>query len=290
MYNKGGKMKKYPVKVLGFGDNVVDKYTHIHTMYPGGNCVNFAVYSSMIGVERSAYMGYFGNDSEAEHVIQTLEKIPIEIYKCSQLNGENGCAKVSIENGERIFMGSNLGGIRGKTEFELNRFDLQYIAGVDLVHSGNYSFMERQIPKIQNLGVPVSFDFSDCSTESYKKEMCAVVDYAFLSCGGRSLKEAEEETRALVSYGAKLAVATRGSEPCVAYDGKSFYYQEPKKIENVLDTMGAGDSFITAFLVHYISDKKAGQANVGKALDMASQFAAQICLLEGAFGYGKKYQ
>ena len=120
--------------------------------------------------------------------------------------------------------------------------------------------------------------------------MCAVVDYAFLSCGGRSLKEAEEETRALVSYGAKLAVATRGSEPCVAYDGKSFYYQEPKKIENVRDTMGAGDSFITAFLVHYISDKKAGQANIGKALDMASQFAAQICLLEGAFGYGKKYQ
>ena len=33
----------YPVKVLGFGDNVVDKYEHLKMMYPGGNAVNFAV-------------------------------------------------------------------------------------------------------------------------------------------------------------------------------------------------------------------------------------------------------
>lgn len=31
------------IKVLGLGDNVVDKYMHIHTMYPGGNALNIAV-------------------------------------------------------------------------------------------------------------------------------------------------------------------------------------------------------------------------------------------------------
>ena len=36
-------MAKYSIRVLGFGDNVVDKYAHIKTMYPGGNAVNFAV-------------------------------------------------------------------------------------------------------------------------------------------------------------------------------------------------------------------------------------------------------
>lgn len=39
----------YDVSALGFGDNVVDKYEHIKTMYPGGNCVNFAVYAKMFG-------------------------------------------------------------------------------------------------------------------------------------------------------------------------------------------------------------------------------------------------
>ena len=48
----------YDVSALGFGDNVVDKYEHIKTMYPGGNCVNFAVYAKMFGAKRSAYMGY----------------------------------------------------------------------------------------------------------------------------------------------------------------------------------------------------------------------------------------
>ena len=30
---------KYDVSVVGFGDNVVDIYTHENVQYPGGNCV-----------------------------------------------------------------------------------------------------------------------------------------------------------------------------------------------------------------------------------------------------------
>lgn len=65
-------MAAYPISVLGFGDNVVDKYEHIKTMYPGGNAVNFAVFAKKLGVDRSAYMGIFGSDEEAEHVIASL--------------------------------------------------------------------------------------------------------------------------------------------------------------------------------------------------------------------------
>lgn len=49
----------FNVNALGFGDNVVDRYEHIHTMYPGGNAVNFAVYAKKCGAARSAYMGTF---------------------------------------------------------------------------------------------------------------------------------------------------------------------------------------------------------------------------------------
>ena len=38
----------FNVNALGFGDNVVDRYEHIHTMYPGGNAVNFAVYACLL--------------------------------------------------------------------------------------------------------------------------------------------------------------------------------------------------------------------------------------------------
>ena len=66
----------YDVSALGFGDNVVDKYEHIKTMYPGGNCVNFAVYAKMFGAKRSAYMGYFGNDAEASPARIFLQEAP----------------------------------------------------------------------------------------------------------------------------------------------------------------------------------------------------------------------
>ena len=71
-------MAAYPISVLGFGDNVVDKYEHIKTMYPGGNAVNFAVFAKKLGVDRSAYMGIFGSDEEAEHVIASLEDEGVE--------------------------------------------------------------------------------------------------------------------------------------------------------------------------------------------------------------------
>ena len=90
--------KMYDVSALGFGDNVVDKYEHIKTMYPGGNCVNFAVYAKMFGAKRSAYMGYFGNDAEAEHVMYALDDIGIETVKCKQLEGENGCARIPVHH------------------------------------------------------------------------------------------------------------------------------------------------------------------------------------------------
>ena len=153
----------YPVKVLGFGDNVVDKYEHLKIMYPGGNAVNFAVYAKQFGAERSAYMGIFGSDREAEHVIASLEAEQIELIKCVQVIGENGCSKNTVIDGDRVFLESNEGGVRGDMRYALNRFDLEYIRQFDVVHTGNYCFTERELPKIKAAGVPVSFDFSDDS-------------------------------------------------------------------------------------------------------------------------------
>ena len=74
----------YDVSVIGFGDNVVDIYTHLNRQYPGGNCVNFAVYSKMFGAKRCAYMGYFGTDENADHVIEALKSEKIETIKCKK--------------------------------------------------------------------------------------------------------------------------------------------------------------------------------------------------------------
>ena len=49
--------------------------------------------------------------------------------------------------------------------------------------------------------------------------------------------------------------------------------------------MAAGDSLLTAFLVTYLSKKKAGEcgeAAIRESLDFAAGFAAETCKIEGS--------
>ena len=61
-------------KVIGIGDNVCDKYYPAKIMYPGGQAMNFSVYAKMLGAD-AAYMGVFGRDEVADHVIRTLDEL-----------------------------------------------------------------------------------------------------------------------------------------------------------------------------------------------------------------------
>lgn len=282
----------YPVKVLGFGDNVVDKYEHLKIMYPGGNAVNFAVYAKQFGAERSAYMGIFGSDREAEHVIASLEAEQIELIKCVQVIGENGCSKNTVIDGDRVFLESNEGGVRGDMRYALNRFDLEYIRQFDVVHTGNYCFTERELPKIKAAGVPVSFDFSDDSEDTYIEAVAPSVTYAFLSCSDLEASEICKKLEWIHSLGPSFVCASRGAEGCMAFDGSQYYVQSAMPVEKMADTMGAGDSLLTSFLVGYLSAKKDGQTDgqaIPKALQAAAVFASRVCGIDGAWGYGVHY-
>lgn len=283
----------YEVKLLGFGDNVVDKYEHITTMFPGGNAVNFAVYGKMAGAEKTAYMGIFGNDEAAEHVIESLAEEGVETIKCYQMIGENGAARVTLVDGDRVFLGSNEGGVRGEARFVLDRFDLEYIRQFDVVHSGNYCFTERELYKIKEAGIPVSFDFSDDSTEEYYDEVAPFVDFAFFSApDSDDDEEVKVRLAEVVAKGPQFASATRGERGCIAYDGERYYTQPAKPVAKMEDTMGAGDSFLAAFIVKFFSEIKSGadrQSAICKGLDYAADFASQICGIEGAWGHGKLY-
>lgn len=284
-------MAKYSTKVLGFGDNVVDIYEHSHIMYPGGNCVNLCAYSRIMDVERVAYMGYFGSDDIAEFVIGVLNELEIETVKCKQLVGENGWSKCSLIDGDRIFGDYNQGGIRGKTPYILDRFDLEYMKQFDYVHSGNYCYTESQLQTIKENGIKLSFDFSDDSTKEYYEKYAPYVTYAFCSFDGDE-EAAKEHLRFIHSLGPEIASLTRGSKGCIMYDGEQFYVQPAKELDVVVDTMGAGDSFLTSFMNCFVDQEKKGVERpeaIRKALMEASEFAAYVCGLNGGFGHGKPY-
>lgn len=272
------------VRIIGIGDNVCDKYYPAMMMYPGGQAMNVAVYAKMLGAD-SAYLGVFGRDEAAAHVIATLDELGVDHSLCRQYDGENGYAKVRLENGDRQFIMSNRGGVVNEHPLELSGKDLDYIETFDLVHTSNNGHFDSQLSKVQDTGVPISYDFSGHWNEAYYLDTVApLVDYAFFSCGDAADGEAEAACREFAARGCRLAVATLGSRGSMLYDGKRFYTQKPQKVEAV-DTLGAGDSFAAAFLVSLLE-----QEEIGPAMEAGAAFAARTCLVNGAFGHGVSFR
>jgi len=279
------------MKVIGIGDNVVDDYVHIRTMFPGGNALNFSVYASMLGCD-SAYLGVFGSDEPAEHLQRTLAEIGVDISHCRCADGPNGRAILTIEDGERVFVSSNKGGISKSVPMEFIFDDLDYLQSFSIMHISAYSYMDRYLSQLQELTPLVSYDFSDDFDSDYALSLCQYIDIGFFSCAEWTEGAAMILLEKALYSGCKIAVATRGPQEVILFNGQSWFKQIPRS-EQPTDTLGAGDAFITAFLITYVKGK--GNPNVQtdllieNALGKAASFAAEICQLQGAFGYGLRY-
>ena len=279
------------MNIIGIGDNVVDDYVDLRTMFPGGNALNVAVYASMLGCD-AAYLGVFGNDAAADHVQQTLTALGIDITRCRTADGPTGRAALTIEDGERIFLESNEGGIRKSVPMDFIFDDIDYLRGFSVAHTSAYSYIDEQLARLQTLAPIVSYDFSDDFDTDHALDLCRHVDVGFFSCGHWTEQRTRELLTSAVHEGCSLAVATRGPEGAVLFDGEAWFRQAPEAITPV-DTLGAGDAFISAFLVAYAGgldrDGPRPAGLIEDSLAKGASFAAQICAVQGAFGHGLRY-
>ncbi len=271
------------MKIIAIGDNVVDYYKHQNKIYPGGNALNVAVLCKRLNVEYSSYIGILGNDMAAAHIIDVLEKEKVDFSRIRQGYGENGMAVVSLdEHGDRVFIGSNKGGIQSRLGIRLTPEDYSFIEKHDLLHTSVYSNIEHVLPDLK-YAIAISFDFSTQTNEDYLEKVCPYVQYAFFS--GSHLTE--EECRVLMHkayrLGSKVVCITRGADGVLLYNGEKVYRKSVIPTD-VIDTLGAGDSFIAGFLVSYMAE-----SSIEKALRHGAANASETCKNYGAFGYGLDY-
>ena len=279
------------MRIIGIGDNVVDDYTQIRTMFPGGNALNVAVYASMLGCE-SAYLGVFGSDQAAEHVKATLAETGVDNSRCRALPGPNGRATLTIEDGERIFTASNAGGVSKSMPMDFIFDDIDYLRSFSVAHTSAYSYMDEHLARLKSLIPIISYDFSDDFETDHALSLCEHVDIAFFSCAEWSEEKTMELLERSLGRGCTLAAATRGPSEAILLDGRSWYRAAPLD-ETPIDTLGAGDAFICGFLVTYaggLPNRGGEQATlIDEALQKAVSFAAEICQVQGAFGHGLRY-
>lgn len=284
------------IKVIGYGDSVADRYINKRIMYPGGNCLNFTVYASGLGMD-SSYLGVFGDDEEGVLIKKALDEKNVDYSRCRLEKGSvtERCDVSISDSGNRIFEGDderkNLHGI-----YELDGEDVEYLKGFDLIHCSCFAEEESEIPKLADMPGIVAFDFSEeeeFRTDEYLDGICPYIDFALFSCEDMTEDECESLAHDINGRGVSYVLMTRGPYGQIFYDGKDFYHGSAESIE-AIDTMGAGDSFFTAFLVSLLKSgwtkTQAPSAKaINEALAFAAKFAANSCLTDGSFGCGKTY-
>lgn len=286
------------MKFIGIGDNVVDRYINKRIMFPGGNAVNFAVYAKQCG-EDAAYLGLIADDREGRLVYDSLHELGVELT-ASPLQEEIATERcdVTLEEGDRVFIGYEYGE-RGEEAWKpltLQAEHLDYLKAFDVVHCGCYAAMEDEIHKLKELNALKTYDFSseeEFRTDAYLEKVCPYIDVALFSAQEMNDEQQRQVREKAAALGTKMVLITDGVRgQKLWYHGRE-YQGSVKKVEPV-DTMGAGDSFFTAFVVGvaragFGKGGAVSDEDIQEAFRYAADFSAKTCMVEGAFGFGTGY-
>ncbi len=238
------------IRIAAVGDNCMDVYDSTGEAFPGGNPVNVAVYVKRMNGD-SSYTGVVGTDDYGKIMIEALKEKGVDISHVKILEGKTAVTHVELKNGDRI-LGDYEEGVMA--DFKLSEDDIDFLCGHDLVVTGIWGMIESELHKIKERGVPIAFDFADKLDHEITHKAIPYVDYAFFSCESKSDVELHEFMKYIKSKGPSVVVVTRGEKGSIAYDGNEFTKFGIIKCE-VIDSMGAGDSYIAGFLMGIIEGK-----------------------------------
>ena len=265
------------LKIIGFGDNVVDRYLYKNKMYPGGNAVNVPVLAQKTGMAQAGYIGVLGTDAAGVHVLHALKSEGLDLSRVRVAEGPNAYADVTLVEGDRVFIGGSAG---VSNQLTLEPEDAALMQQYNLIHTSCYSYIDHLMPQLHGLGVQICYDYSDHLDIEKIKETLPYVDIAAFSGGDTDEVTLQALARAAASHGPSQVLVTMGGRGSMLYRDGGFYRQSIHRIPQVRDTMGAGDSFIARYLCGCFAGE-----SIAESMQQAAVFAANNCLVDGTFGY-----
>jgi len=271
------------LEVVGVGDNTVDIFINQGRYYPGGNCVNFSVFAKRLGAQ-SSYIGILGNDERGRHIYDALEKEDVNIERVRIENCENSFAKVKLVNNDRIFLSSNP---KLSQSLKITKKDIEFLKNVDLIHTSIFSNINNELKNLSKYNFKISYDFSNkyYKYDFNEKDIFPFIDYGFFSFDDFSEKEIYKFINEIQnSYNIEIVV-TAGENGSYAVNKKNELIHFPAKNITPLDTIGAGDAYISCYLLSRLKG-----VNKIESMKKSTVFAIKICLKSGSFGYGKSFE
>lgn len=265
------------MKLLSIGDNCIDNYSELGRRFPGGNSLNVAVYAHRVPGIEAYYIGVMGDDEAGDFMVDQMRREGLHTDGVVRQHGESAVTTILIRGGDRIFA-NYVEGVQKEAKFPPAL--LPKVRTYDLVHYSVWGFGREHIPELKRGNRPLlSCDFSN-QLQHEALEAMPRLDYSFFS--GKELitkgLDPEEKLRELKARTPGLVVMTLGEHGSLVYDGEKVYKGEAKPVE-VVDTLGAGDSYIAAFLCARLKG-----ASIPAAIEEGHTAATETCKRLGGWG------
>ena len=227
--------------------------------FPGGKGANQAVAAARMGGNVSMF-GAIGADEPGQMCLSALKQSGVNVDAVVKVSSPTSTALVMVEHsGENQIVVAD-----GANQHA--SFDAEQISAADAV------IVQFEIPEsvIVEVGKAAKgiFCVNAAPVRKLSEELASLIDVLIVN---------EHEFVQLGEPKSGLVIVTAGAKEVVAYqDGEVVAKSQPPKVE-ALDTVGAGDTFVGAFVVAYASGK-----TIPDALDLACAASALSTLKLGA--------
>lgn len=252
----------------------------------GGKGANQAVACAKLGAQVQ-FITNLGNDQAADEIINNFKNLKININLINKdPKYKTGKAFIMLDDTRSncliVYLGANQ---------YLSIKDFKEFENAVINHEGIITQLETNLePVIKAIELAkknqkiiflnpapanLNFDLKNLSGVDFFIPNHIELD-AFTKCGYQTLKQLEFGANKILKYGAKKVIVTLGEKGVLLVDKNQTKVFKAKKVK-AIDTVGAGDCFVSSFAFNYLLSK-----NVEKSIEFAIWASAYSVTQKGA--------
>ena len=248
-------------------EKIFDTAKELVGWIPGGlghaNVVASIIFAGMSGSAVADAGGLGAIEMEA------MKKKGVNISHLRVEEGKTAVSQVELVDGERILGDYEEGVLE---TYVLSDEDMDFIQNFDVVICDVWGKVEGQFKELKERGITTAFDCATYLESNASEQAIPYTDYLFYSTDENDSSQLREQMKKIHEKGPKYVICMMGTAGSMCYDGKDFHRFGIIPCEEVVDSMGAGDSYIAGFLKGMIEGKtieeamKLGAANATETL------------------------
>jgi fructoselysine 6-kinase len=242
----------------------------------GGNAFNVAVALARMG-RRASYVGAVGDDPDAEVIVGAATAAGVDTSRVKRMPGSTGRTVVDHDpDGERRFVAEDYG---VAADYRIDPQTATWLSTAGWLHFARQVDLADWSSTLREGPAVLSCDLGHGGGVRMLERVAPVVDVVFMSASSAAGLTPEQMVRRALDAGASLVVVTLGAGGSIAASADTAWQMDAAPVARVVDTLGAGDAYIAAFIAAQMDGK-----GIEEAMRAGSVAGAAACTQWGPTG------